>query len=62
MSCCSSQSIFNFVFSFESGIHGDDLSPFDGPGGTLGRATLPEAGEAYFDDGETWTINDISGK
>jgi hypothetical protein len=62
LSCFSSQSFLNFVFSFESRIHGDDLPPFDGPGSILGHAIFPESGEAHFDEEEAWTINETNGK
>ncbi|WP_347277284.1 matrixin family metalloprotease [Leptolyngbya sp. FACHB-671] len=52
----------DFVIRFVDGDHGDG-SPFDGVGRVLAHAFYPPpnggaiAGDAHFDEGETWTVN-----
>jgi len=44
----------DIVLSFQYYYHRDDFS-FDGTGGELAHAFLPEAGVIHFDDSEYWT-------
>ncbi|CAF0840130.1 unnamed protein product [Didymodactylos carnosus] len=44
----------DFVLEFNRDRH-DDPYPFDGSGGTLAHAYLPEDGRVHFDSDETWT-------
>lgn len=52
--------------SFVTGDHGDG-SPFDGPSGILAHCFYPPpnggdiAGDAHFDDAETWTVSGSGG-
>ncbi len=52
----------DIVIRFVSGDHGDG-NPFDGPSGVLAHAYYPPpgggalAGDAHFDEAETWSVN-----
>ncbi|XVE83886.1 hypothetical protein DITRI_Ditri16bG0124200 [Diplodiscus trichospermus] len=46
----------DLTISFESGDHGD-VSPFDGPGGTLAHAFAPTDGRFHYDADETWSVS-----
>lgn len=51
----------NIEIRFEDYYHGDEDS-FDGPGGVVAHAFFPEfGGDAHFDNGENWTVNQYEG-